>query len=153
MPDTGWLSDPIGRINNLSLAPTAKNSFQPLFEALMNSIHAIEERFGKGKITEGKINIKMAEDIKGKFIGFIITDNGIGFNPDNMTSFRTSDSMKKKNIGGKGVGRLLWLKVAEKISISSIYQGKNEKMLIRFDFVADPIAPISNLDENQLPKN
>jgi hypothetical protein len=44
MAETGWLSDPIGRINNLSLAPSPKNTLQPMFEALMNSIHAIEGR-------------------------------------------------------------------------------------------------------------
>jgi hypothetical protein len=49
--ETGWLSDPIGRINNISLAPSPKNTLQPMFEALMNLIHAIEERFGSAQLS------------------------------------------------------------------------------------------------------
>jgi len=45
-----WRSDPEGRINNISLAPNQKNSLFPLFEAIMNSIQAIEERFGQDQV-------------------------------------------------------------------------------------------------------
>ena len=119
MVETGWLSDPIGRINNLSLAPSPKNTLQPMFEALMNSIHAIGERFGNDRLASGVIDIEMTKNDEGSYTGFIITDNGIGLNLDNMISFRKSDSMKKVKFGGKGVGRLLWLKVADKVGISS----------------------------------
>jgi hypothetical protein len=44
MNDEGWLSDNEGRITNITAA-NAKNALFPLFEALMDSIHAIEERF------------------------------------------------------------------------------------------------------------
>tara|TARA_R100001369_G_scaffold60803_1_gene87598 strand:+ start:465 stop:2429 length:1965 start_codon:yes stop_codon:yes gene_type:complete len=147
MAETGWLSDPIGRINNLSLAPSPKNTLQPLFEALMNSIHAIEERFGKNNLSSGVIDIEMTENEEGSYTGFIITDNGIGMNTDNMISFRKSDSMKKVKFGGKGVGRLLWLKVADKIGVSSKFHNGEGIESISFDFVADPNEPISNLKE------
>lgn len=143
--ETGWLSDPIGRINNLSLAPSPKNTLQPMFEALMNSIHAIQERFGTDRLSSGVIDIEMTENDEGSYTGFIITDNGIGLDTDNMISFRKSDSMKKVKFGGKGVGRLLWLKVAEKVSISSRYADGGKSQSISFDFVADPVQPISNL--------
>ncbi len=145
MAETGWLSDPIGRINNLSLAPSPKNTLQPMFEALMNSIHAIQERFGTDRLSSGIIDIEMTENDEGSYTGFIITDNGIGLNTNNMISFRKSDSMKKVRFGGKGVGRLLWLKVAEKVSISSRYADGGKRQSISFDFVADPVEPISNL--------
>lgn len=143
--ETGWLSDPIGRINNLSLAPSQKNTLQPMFEALMNSIHAIQERFGTDRLSSGVIDIEMTENDEGSYTGFIITDNGIGLDTNNMISFRKSDSMKKAKFGGKGVGRLLWLKVAEKVSISSRYVDGGKSQSISFDFVADPVEPISNL--------
>ena len=148
MAETGWLSDPIGRINNLSLAPSPKNTLQPLFEALMNSIHAIEERFGKNKLSSGIIDIEMTENDEGSYTGFVITDNGIGMNADNMISFRKSDSMKKVKLGGKGVGRLLWLKVADKVSVSSTFHNDKGIEKISFDFEADPNEPISNLKES-----
>lgn len=147
MVETGWLSDPIGRINNLSLAPSPKNTLQPMFEALMNSIHAIGERFGNDRLASGVIDIEMTKNDEGSYTGFIITDNGIGLNLDNMISFRKSDSMKKVKFGGKGVGRLLWLKVADKVGISSKYVSDTGVASIQFDFVADPSEPISNLVE------
>ena len=101
MVQTGWLSDPIGRINNLSLAPSTKNTLQPMFEALMNSIHAIEEKFGKNSLSKGRIDIEVTENKEHGYTGFTITDNGIGLNEENMTSFRKSDSMKKVKFGGK----------------------------------------------------
>lgn len=145
MAETGWLSDPIGRINNLSLAPSTKNTLQPLFEALMNSIHAIEERFGRDRLSSGSIQIEMTENDEGSYTGFVITDNGIGLNTENMISFRKSDSMKKVKFGGKGVGRLLWLKVADKVRISSKFNNSDGIQSISFDFIADPKEPISNL--------
>ena len=90
MAETGWLSDPIGRINNLSLAPSPKNTLQPMFEALMNSIHAIEERFGSTHLSSGTIDIEMTENDEGSYTGFIITDNGIGLDTNNMISFRNA---------------------------------------------------------------
>ena len=147
MVETGWLSDPIGRINNLSLAPSPKNTLQPMFEALMNSIHAIGERFGNDHLASGVIDIEMTQNDEGSYTGFIITDNGIGLNLDNMISFRKSDSMKKVKFGGKGVGRLLWLKVADKVGVSSKYVSDGGMASIQFDFVADPSEPISNLVE------
>ncbi len=147
MVETGWLSDPIGRINNLSLAPSPKNTLQPMFEALMNSIHAIGERFGNDRLASGVIDIEMTQNGEGSYTGFIITDNGIGLNLDNMISFRKSDSMKKVKFGGKGVGRLLWLKVADKVGVSSKYVSDGGIASIQFDFVADPSEPISNLVE------
>lgn len=148
MTETGWLSDPIGRINNISLAPSPKNTLQPMFEAMMNSIHAIEERFGNNRLSEGKIDIEITKDDSGVYDGFIIQDNGIGLNEENMIAFRKSDTMKKAKNGGKGVGRLLWLKVAEKIAVKSQYNSDTEVRLIQFDFVADPDKPISNLIES-----
>ncbi|MBL9049756.1 MAG: ATP-binding protein [Tabrizicola sp.] len=147
MKETSWLSDPIGRITNISLAPSPKNTLQPMFEALMNSIHAIEERFGADHLTSGKIDIEVTENQQGGYTGFVITDNGVGLNHDNMTSFRKSDSMKKVKIGGKGVGRLLWLKVADRVSVTSRYFEDGRIQKISFDFVPDPHEPISNLKQ------
>jgi hypothetical protein len=40
----------IGRIQNISLAPSSDNSLAPLFEAITNSIQAIEDKFGKDNL-------------------------------------------------------------------------------------------------------
>lgn len=142
MFDGGWLSDNVGRIENISLAPNVKNAIYPLFEAVMNSIHAIEERFGRDGLAQGRIEITLHGDEQGEYTGFTVTDNGVGFNADNLTSLRKFDSRKKAKLGGKGVGRLLWLKVSEEAAIRSTFVAANEQVMtstFRFT-VTDPVA-------------
>ncbi len=139
-PEHGWLSDNAGRIENISLAPNAKNALFPLFEAVMNSIHAIEERFGKDQLAKGRISVFVHKDPTGEYCGFTVTDNGIGFTADNLTSLRKFDSRKKAKVGGKGVGRLLWLKVADGAQIKSVYETPAGRRRCSFSFtIADPI--------------
>ena len=141
MIEHGWLSDNAGRIGNISLAPNAKNALYPLFEAVMNSIHAIEERFGRDNLTKGDITITLHRDEAGEYAGFTVSDNGIGFNRDNLLSLRKFDSTRKATIGGKGVGRLLWLKVADGAGITSTYATEEDGVRsCEFTFtVEDPV--------------
>ena len=131
---TGWDNDPAGRIRNLSLAPNAKNSLFPLFEAVMNSIHAIEERFGKDNLSKGEISIILHRTKTGDMEGFTVFDNGIGFNESNIESFRRMDSRAKEKIGGKGVGRLVWLKVLDEVRVKSVYDDGSSGLSVSFDF-------------------
>lgn len=136
----GWLSDNAGRIDNISLAPNVKNALFPLFEAVMNSIQAIEERFGKDHLAKGRISIFVHKDQAGEYCGFTVKDNGIGFTADNLTSLRKFDSRKKAKFGGKGVGRLLWLKVTDGAQITSTYESAGGIRRCSFSFtIADPV--------------
>ena len=67
-------------------------------------------------------------------MNLIITDNGIGFTETNYDSFETSDSIHKQAVGGKGVGRFLWLKAFEGVEIESVYQGNAKQMMRKFTF-------------------
>lgn len=58
---------------------------------------------------------------KADLIGFEIIDNGIGFNLDNFESFKTLDSEYKMSLGCRGVGRLLWLKAFNKVTVTSTF--------------------------------
>lgn len=141
---SGWENDPEGRIRNLSLAPNAKNSLFPLFEAVMNSIHAIEERFGKDNLANGFVTIEIHRNEHDEPVGFTVSDNGIGFTPANLASFRRMDSREKEQIGGKGVGRLVWLKVLDCVKIKSVCNDVSGAQLITFDFtVANPTKDIA----------
>jgi hypothetical protein len=138
-----WQSDPEGRVRNISLAPSPKNALIPLFEAVMNSIHAIEERFGKDNLSKGTISIEMirSDDF---CVGFVVKDNGVGFTSKNLQSFITMDSSSKRRIGGKGVGRLLWLKVIDKVGIQSTYfDDENVKSLSFFFDVSNPVSDLT----------
>ena len=135
-----------GRISNISLAPSPNNSLAPLFEAITNAIQAVEDKFGKDNLAKGVIEVDVvrSSDEHAKLSGFIIRDNGIGFDENNLTAFLTADSRYKIKRGGKGVGRFLWLKVFEKAHISSYYESDGSKK-ISFDFVLDDEHQVRNL--------
>jgi hypothetical protein len=50
-----------------------------------------------------------------------VIDNGIGFTKDNYESFLRVGTRQKAQIGGKGIGRLTWLKAFEVVHIDSLY--------------------------------
>src|SRR3954463_11977668 len=84
----------------------------PVFEATMNAFQAIKD----AKRTDGSIVIdierepSLLDKENAAIAGFTITDNGIGFTDDNFNSFNTLYSDYKLKQGGKGLGRVTWLK-------------------------------------------
>ena len=126
-----------GRIDNLAMSPSYANTLIPVFEALMNSIHSVQERFGDDWVKQGSINLTVECDSEGNPESFVITDNGVGLNDDNFESFRTYDSRLKAKKGGKGVGRLTWLKVFERVNIISKFELQAGVSQRSFDFVLD----------------
>ncbi len=135
-----------GRIRNLALSPSYDNTIIPLFEAISNSIHSIQERFGASWIEKGKIKIQIVRDQEGNPTSFSVEDNGAGLNEDNFESFLTYDSSHKIQKGGKGVGRLTWLKVFEKVHVDSFFKKGDEIHRRSFDFVLDNENPFQNYD-------
>lgn len=138
--------DMVGRVSNASLPH--KQGLIALFEAIINSIDSIEE---SGR-TDGYILVKVireglfsetARDFS-PISGFNVIDNGNGFNTENYNSFNTSDSTRKMQIGGKGVGRFFWLKVFENIQIESVFIENEIAQKRSFDFVLENIEPIQS---------
>jgi len=137
------LTDVVGRVNNTNL-PRNK-ALLPLFEAIINSFHAIEESIesGKGRIEihihRDKSQVPITEDDQFKpanpITGFSIIDNGIGFNETQYRSFKTADSRLKETQGGKGIGRFLWLKAFDKVHVSSVFKEDGIFQKRSFDFV------------------
>lgn len=118
----------------------------PLFEIISNSIHAIQERKEIENTFNGKILVKAIRNGDEETLktlsnieefpinSFVITDNGVGLNEENLTSFAEFDSEKKLAIGGKGVGRLICLKAYNKLIIKSVYQNGSSLKLRKFDY-------------------
>lgn len=134
-----------GRIKNVTL-PTSR-PLLPLFEAVINSIHAIEDARHAGLTTTGNLKIyikRNTDELRQDVIGggqssrtirhFIIEDDGVGFTPENYESFETSDSTHKQDRGAKGVGRFLWVKAFDEIRITSIYGENGTSAERRFRF-------------------
>lgn len=111
---------------------------QPIYETIVNSLEAGAD----------KIDIVIEEDpqllthkdaVSKKVVGFSITDNGIGFNPENRKSFIEYLSPAKIEFGCKGVGHFTWLKVYEDIQIESYTGNECVKFKFNKDFSEDDI--------------
>lgn len=109
------------RVKNLALGPrNPANALVPIFEAIYNAIHACQDRFGDDWAAHARIIVYLRNWAKaGTTVE--INDNGVGLNEDNFRSFRTYDSDHKLERGGKGVGRLSWLKVFDSATVISVY--------------------------------
>lgn len=115
-----------GRVNRLNLAE--RNMLLPVFEAVVNSIHAIED----AKIPTGTIEIEIERSMQAslemegrslpEILGFKITDNGIGFDEINYESFKREYSTHKAARGGLGIGRFMWLKSFSNVKVTSIFK-------------------------------
>ena len=138
-----------GRVNNITL-PGYK-SLLPLLEAVVNSIHSIED----SEVSNGYIDISILREGSqtglidngnlAQVNGFSILDNGVGFNFHNLDSFSTSDSLYKRSRGSKGVGRFLWLKAFATVFIESVFKENNSvyKRNLEFSFFANGVKEVS----------
>ena len=131
------------RVLNLALGPTTpSNALVPIFEAVYNSLHAISDRFGEQWCEKGKIAIAFI-DFDSSNPSVEIRDNGIGLNAENFASFRTYDSKWKVTRGGKGVGRLAWLKVFSRAEIVSHFEAGSIYHERNFHLVRSNAKPIT----------
>jgi hypothetical protein len=77
--------DVIGRINNMRLPDGKTAILYSVYEAVSNSIHAINDRFSEANAaTKGKVHVDIAVNEHGDIDSISITDNGIGFTPGNI---------------------------------------------------------------------
>ncbi len=117
-----------GRVRRLSFSAKT-HVCRPLFEAIHNALDSIED----GDCTSGLITILIERDsaqlslnlddrIQAPIKNIVVSDNGKGFDDQNMKSFVTLDSQYKLTKGGKGIGRLSWLKAFERAEIESVYK-------------------------------
>ncbi|MCT3805390.1 sensor histidine kinase [Elizabethkingia anophelis] len=116
-----------GRVKRLQLAE--RNMLLPVFEAIVNSIHAVEDT----KVPNGQIEISIQRTPQTSFdyeeekkrspeiIGFTIEDNGIGFTEANYKSFKREYSTYKAERGGLGIGRFMWLKAFSDVKVESYF--------------------------------
>lgn len=141
--DTSFHSNLVRRVQNMALGPsTPSNALIPVFEAVYNSLHAIQDRFKEkwcdaGRIEIGLINLDSSRPT------FEIRDNGIGLDTDNYASFRTYDSDHKMGRGGKGLGRLSWLKVFEGAKVESAFLEGDKCLVRRFRMQLDNERPLA----------
>ncbi len=116
-------------INNtrlLEIIAPKTTVYMPIVEAIANSVDAIDER----NTNDGEINVELIRNpqlLRSGDTGVApvssvrITDNGVGFTDANLKSFDRLFTEKKLNIGGKGFGRLTYLKYFTVTKIESVF--------------------------------
>lgn len=135
MPDLR--SDFVGRVNRLPLKPSDRTALVPILEAVSNSVYAITERFDENAVKTGKVIVSVLRDLEKDdepIIGFDVEDNGIGFTTENYDAFLTPDTRLKEKRGGKGVGRLAWLKVFDYVDVESVFDEAGTRFRRKFRF-------------------
>ncbi|MBR9860962.1 hypothetical protein GYB22_09480 [bacterium] len=127
-----------GKINEKKLAYS--NTLLPLYEAVVNSIQAIEE---DSATSPGIIEIDLirsnqkgmtldGQESLPDIIDFVVKDNGIGFNEANYDSFNHAHSTYKK--AGKGIGRFTWLRAFQRAEIESVFKQNGVWNFRKFQF-------------------
>lgn len=131
-----------GRVRNTTLPKS--HALLPLLEAVVNGLQAIDARGNDA--TNGRLTVTIERSAQEAFdfdssgpgraplkpiVGFSVEDNGVGFTLDNMSSFETLDTDYKASLGCRGVGRLLWLKAFDKVSVQSAYRVEDGALALR----------------------
>ncbi|MBN2648052.1 MAG: hypothetical protein JXR44_09730 [Thiotrichales bacterium] len=128
-----------GLVDRLELGNS--KAMMPLFEAISNSMDAIEE-CGDGYINHSiLIEVFSQQDLITEsgdtslvVDGFKVLDDGVGFTDKNTQSFREAHTFSKISIGGKGVGRFTLLKVFSDVHIRSVFECDEKHCLREFVF-------------------
>lgn len=94
----------------------------PMYEAISNAFHSIEERWEEELETKGKVDVTFDSQRH----SILVSDNGNGFDDVNLDAFLTPLTGKKFERGGKGFGRFMAFKVFNKVFYSSAQIGKND---------------------------
>ena len=134
----------VKRIDRLPKPKNVAAAMQPLFEAISNAIHSVQSRFAETVSHDGKIHVTVNTNRNKDEVWATVEDNGLGLDEKNWDAFTETDTDNKISIGGKGVGRLLWLDCFQKISVVSTFKAKDGMERRTFDFVLKQEDQIQN---------
>ncbi|MBN2834477.1 MAG: sensor histidine kinase [Candidatus Delongbacteria bacterium] len=120
-----------GTIENIR---SKSNVYTPIIEAIVNSIQSIIEKGndnGKIEIILHREKILEFDNSTPEIKSIEIRDNGLGFTQQNRDSFDTFYSELRKNIGGKGFGRFMFVKYFNNVRVESVFKDSNENFKLR----------------------
>mgnify|MGYP001558558632 CR=1 FL=1 len=116
--------------------------YDVLFEAIINAIHAKASKIVcRLNSSDNPMKENGVEIINKKVDTITISDNGEGLNNDNYNSFCKYRTEYKKELGCKGVGRFVFLKVYENAHYKSELKNEQEEITFKFhlDFETEDI--------------
>ena len=141
---TALTGDVINRVRRLPKLSNAAEALQPVFEAVSNGIHAIDDAKRAGASSPGIIDINITLGKTPDTLQVTVGDNGIGLDSTRYKAFLTTDTDFKISRGGKGIGRLLWLDAFSKVKVVSTFEEKGKLRRRSFDFLLDKTDQIQN---------
>lgn len=119
------------RLSNINIKRAVENIrsgttvYTPVIELIVNAIQAV--RFVKE--TGGLIRVTVVRSEQVDMLdriapvdGFIVEDDGVGFNRAHRDSFDTLYSELKADVGGKGFGRFTCLKYFDRLTVNSVFR-------------------------------
>lgn len=126
-----------------------------LYEAITNSIHAGATRVVCRLV--GEPQEVMSDDGQGeidfkKVVAIEVEDNGEGFDDENYGSFGKYRTEHKVDLGCKGVGRFVFLKLFDDVSYTSWLkeEQKRREFKLTFDFESDDLVEADEeVEENK----
>lgn len=129
----------VKRVERLPKPTNVAGAMQPLFEAISNAIHSTQAKFEDQVAKRGRVTVTVETDRKKENVWATVEDNGVGLDQDNWEAFTTTDTDNKIDIGGKGVGRLLWLDCFAAIDVQSVFEkdGKPLRRSFRFELALE----------------
>jgi len=139
----------IGRIINEDISNRV-TQYDVLYEAITNAVHAnAREVVCKFHSYDNPLNENGIALAQKKVDTISVIDDGEGFNDDNFNSFSKYRSEFKKALGGKGVGRFVFLKVYENVNFKSSLRKSQQQRTFKFDadFDTDNLITISQAVE------
>ena len=111
--------------------------YTPVVELIVNSIQAIRTVKPTGGLIRLTILRTRQLDLIEKVAavdGFVVRDDGVGFNQEHRNSFDTLYTALKAVDGGKGFGRFTCLKYFHHLTVESVFQDgdtRNKRSLCR----------------------
>jgi hypothetical protein len=142
-------------VSNINIKRTIENIrsgtnvYTPIIELIVNAIQAIRAVKPSG----GTINVTVLRSAQKELAdqlsavdGFVVEDDGIGFDKRNRDSFDTLYSDWKAKDGAKGFGRFTCLKYFETMQIDSVFTEDDKLLSRRFtmgmdaDIITDEIV-------------
>lgn len=156
-------SDLKGRLRNTYLPH--KKGLMPVYEAVINSIESIEElhqithrplnEFQIRIVIDHRIQTAIERDLAQStpIESFQVIDDGIGFTSENWNSFITLDSDKKIKKGCRGIGRLMWLKAFDSVTVDSNYVEDKLAQRRTFTFDANTEVTETLANTNKIQSN
>ena len=97
---TSLRGDIVNRVKRLPKPSQAAEALQPVFEAVSNALHAIEDAFGEQFQERGDITVTITGAGDPDEIQIIVSDNGVGLEDKRFEAFCTTDTDYKIVRGG-----------------------------------------------------